>query len=103
MSVLGLLHAVTSARPASRARVWSSAPRAESAPSRVLPILAVVLSLLRRSADTLRPSRLRRPVLVVGGFVALDMAAWDIHRTFGLVAIGLSLWALDRISGAPRA
>lgn len=43
--------------------------------------------------------RYRRPALVIGGFGCIDAAAYQGPLWLGLIATGLSLWAIDAVVG----
>lgn len=66
---------------------------------RVRNVLTTVTRQGVKVARTAR-HRLRRPALVISGFGCMDASAW---HTFGLgaglLALGLSLWAFEWLSG----
>ncbi len=43
--------------------------------------------------------RLRTTLLSVGGFGFVSAAAWDVARPLGLLSIGLSLLAIEYLTG----
>ena len=49
----------------------------------------------RRQRWQARRAKLRAPILPVAGLAALDAAAWTVHLTAGLAAVGLSLLLLE--------
>lgn len=73
--------------------------RADARPKK--PRTPITIRLARAAAKALpRWSALRRVGLVLGGFGALDYAAWQVNQIAGCAAIGISLLIIDALSGA---
>lgn len=83
--------------------VWADAWNAErtrrlSAPrEKRRALLVTVAVFLAAHLPSVRKAR--SAVLQVGGLVALDLAAWQFRPLAGLVAIGVSLFVLEWLTG----
>lgn len=78
---------------------------APAVPARPVAERRVAARWRRGQARTARRARLlsfttraRQPLLTVGGFGALDTAAWSLHPTAGWASIGASLLILEWLS-----